>query len=322
MVQFHSCSVPNWTCASQLYLDSYVCLPSALIRRGFIVSSCSSKATFLTHSMLGGLKACSLGPISSLVPCQPRDGGAQRRAQPLPRGSTSRLTLPAPAGLRCRTELEKSKLIPILLSNTALSAETATFITLIGMIEENWDPVQQEHFITCCTVLQIQLSPAEGLNGPPRVALETLKDYKSTCPEPAAAPLPRPGSITACLSGGWSSLVPAQRSPEKGDSCHWDASHHERGRDASRALPARPHPMLYAPPMPQGATPKLAHLSLQSTRCHLNAKHQEFAPRPGSPDREQCQEQPTAGLCCSLGLLACPATKTFKQSFPRVSLNA
>lgn len=75
----------------------------------------------------------------------------------------------------------------------ALSAETATFITLIGMIEENWDPVQQEHFITCCTVLQIQLSPAEGLNGPPRVALETLKDYKSTCPEPAASPLPELG---------------------------------------------------------------------------------------------------------------------------------
>lgn len=224
--------------------------------------------------MLGGLKACSLGPISSLVPCQPRDGGARRRAQPLPCGSTStRLTLPAPAGLRCRTELEKSKLIPILLSNAALSAETATFITLIGMIEENWDPVQQEHFITCCTVLQIQLSPAEGLNGPPRVALEILKDYKSTCPEPAASPLPRPGSSTVCLSGGWSSLVHVQGSPEKGDSCHWDASHHEKGRDASRALPTRPHPMLHAPPVPQGATPKLGHLSLQSTRCHLNAKH-------------------------------------------------
>lgn len=58
------------------------------------------------------------------------------------------------------------------------------------MIEENWDPVQQEHFITCCTVLQIQLSPAKGLNGPPRVALEILKDYKSTCPEPSASPLP------------------------------------------------------------------------------------------------------------------------------------
>lgn len=79
----------------------------------------------------------------------------------------------------------------------ALSAETETFITLIGMIEENWDPVQQEHFITCCTVLQIQLSPAEGLNGPPRVALQILKDYKSTCPEPAGWPLTGHGEEAA-----------------------------------------------------------------------------------------------------------------------------
>lgn len=321
MVQFHSCSVPNWTCASQLYLDSCVCLPSALIRRGFIVSSCSSKATFLTHSTLGGLKACSLGAISSLVPCQPRDGGAQRRAQPLPRGSTSRLTLPAPAGLRCRTELEKSKLIPILLSNTALSAETATFITLIGMIEENWDPVQQEHFITCCTVLQIQLSPAEGLNGPPRVALETLKDYKSTCPEPAAAPLPRPGSITVCLAGGWSSPVPAQRSPEKRGQLPPGCFPPGKGQGCKQGSPCEATSHAVHTSSASGCHPK--------TRSFVPAKH-EMPPeckasgvcsspwfsRPRAvPGTAHCR------ICCSLGLLACPTTKTFKQSFPRVSLN-
>lgn len=50
--------------------------------------------------------------------------------------------------------LRNSNLIPIWLSNMALSAETATFITLIGRMEENWDPIQQQsfyHMLHCLT---------------------------------------------------------------------------------------------------------------------------------------------------------------------------
>lgn len=168
----------------------------------------------------------------------------------MPRSPLARLSLPWGAGLGCQSELEKSKLIPILLSNTALSAETATFITLIGMIEENWDPVQQEHFITCCTVLQIQLSPAEGLHGHPRVALEILKDYQSTCPELAASHC---WDSTARLTEDWSTEKPRERG-QLSLGCH------PQEKDLGCKQGSTP-PMLHACSVPHGAAPKVSHLS-------------------------------------------------------------
>lgn len=120
------------------------------------------------------------------------------------------------------------------------------------MIEENWDPVQQEHFITCCTVLQIQLSPAEGLNGPPRVALEILKDYKSTCPEAGVSPLPGHGKKHHMLfrrllhlhplkeksrNGEWLSLgsVPPRQRRRKEKARGRESGYGTRGRGANGA---------------------------------------------------------------------------------------
>lgn len=53
------------------------------------------------------------------------------------------------------TELQKSKPIPTWLSDMNQSAETATLITLMEMMDENWDPspICRTHY----SVLQIQL---------------------------------------------------------------------------------------------------------------------------------------------------------------------
>lgn len=150
------------------------------------------------------------------------------------------------------------------------------------MIEENWDPVQQEHFITCCTVLQIQLSPAEGLNGPPRVALEILKDYQSTCPELAASHCQ---DSTACLIEDRSTGKPRERG-QLSLGCH------PQEKELGCKQGSTP-PMPLVCSLPHGAAPKVGHLSSSHCMTHSTL----LLPWPsGPPCYENTQAKPFSVL--------------------------
>lgn len=174
---FHSCSDSNSTSASQLQCHiTRVCLPSALIKRGLIFQHYfgSSLAQHPHQAMLLFSAQPPLRHVSRTTGdpscCLPTDVTCSSCGSRL---ESWLMSLPCTLRMKVQCSLCKPKspfysaqytffqvfpwashgaslrnsnLIPIWLSNMALSAETATFITLIRRIEENWDPIQQEHF--------------------------------------------------------------------------------------------------------------------------------------------------------------------------------
>ena len=104
---------------------------------------------------------------------------------------------------------------------------------------------------------------------------------------------------------------------------HRRGAHHQRSRDTSNALPAKPHPSCI-----------LCLRLLPETWRFVRAKH-EVPPegeakgvcsparffRPRAVAGTDRYRHDLKGLCCSFGLLACLATKTLEQSFSRFSLN-
>jgi len=216
------------------------------------------------------------------------------------------------------------------------------------MIEENWDPVQQEHFITCCTVLQIQLSRAEGLNGPPRVALEILKDYKSTCPEPAVSPFARAweeasrafretiAASSLQREGQKRGMAVTRKSPtmageKQGE--NWTQSSRLHGSRNGSPPPTEQGRQRCSPcqaasqarPLPQGAAQNPGICPCKAggaarSRGDSSLLFSLFSRLRARVGTDHDGHNPR-GLCCSPGLLACLAVKTLQQSLSPFSLN-